>query len=211
MNNFRIIFVGFLLTFASRWFGLVIIRTFHYGVQKAELPKHPPSAERDLFLQGEQVYAANGCVLCHTQQVRSMSFGSDVDRGWGKRRTVAADYLGDAKAMMGTMRTGPDLANIGVRMPSESWHFQHLYDPISVSPGSNMPPYPFLFERKHVIDGKPDSDAVALDADGGRVDADGFQRVPSTDARALVAYLISLKRSQSERLEAIEAPLKNNR
>jgi cytochrome c oxidase cbb3-type subunit 2 len=206
MNHFRFIFLGFLATFASAWLGLVILPTIHYGKEAAALPQSAPSAERDAVRRGEQIYAANGCVYCHSQQVRSPNFGNDDKRGWGSRRTVAADYLGDAKAMMGTMRTGPDLANIGQRMPSTAWHFQHLFNPVSTSPGSIMPPYRFLFERKTVTDGKPETDAIPVGSAGERTDAEGQQWVPTAEARDLVAYLLSQKRSLADRPEASVAP-----
>jgi len=208
MNHFRIIFLGFLATFASSWLGLVLLPSVHYGNEAAKLPPTTSTAESDLLRRGEQVYSANGCVYCHTQQVRPFAFGSDDERNWGKRRTVAADYLGDAKALMGTMRTGPDLANIGVRMPSTSWHYKHLFEPTSTSPGSIMPPHRFLFERKPVFNGVPDADAISIGPNGEQVDATGHQWVPTADGRALVAYLISLQRSAVDRPEASEAPQK---
>ena len=68
-----------------------------------------------------------------------------------------------------------------------------------------MPPYGFLFELKPVVDGKPDADAIPLGPDGGRTNANGMQCVPTPEARALVAYLLSLKRTQASRPEALEA------
>lgn len=208
MTRFRYIFLGFLATFTSAWLGLAIAPSFHYGREAAALPQVPDTPERALVRMGEQVYAADGCVYCHTQQLRSAAFGSDVARLWGNRRTVADDYLGDSKAMLGTMRTGPDLSNIGQRMASPAWHYQHLYDPVSTSPGSNMPPFRFLFERKAVSGDTPEPDAVALDAQGRRVDADGMQTLPNERGRALVAYLLSLKRTAIARPEAAEAPVR---
>ena len=89
-------------------------------------------------LRGREVYIANGCVYCHTQQPRAQGFGPDLARGWG-RATVAADYAYDRPHLLGTMRTGPDLMNIGVRQPSEQWHLGHLYQPRAYVPGSIMP------------------------------------------------------------------------
>ncbi len=197
MNHFRIIFLGFLATFTSSWLGLVALPALHYGEAKAALPAAAQPSE--LVRRGEQVYAGNGCIYCHTQQVRSPEFGSDAARNWGTRRTVAEDYLGDQRAMLGTMRTGPDLSNIGQRMPSTAWHYQHLHLPTSTSPGSIMPPYGFLFESKPVVNGQPDADAIPLGGHGERVGPDGMQCVPTADGRALVAYLLSLKRTQTRR------------
>ena len=99
----------------------------------------------DAQLRGREVYIANGCVYCHTQQPRPKGFAPDFDRGWG-RATVAGDYAYDAPHLLGTMRTGPDLMNIGARQPSEQWHLGHLYQPRAYVPGSIMPSYPYLFE-----------------------------------------------------------------
>src|SRR5690606_22956171 len=94
---------------------------------------------------GRQIYIANGCVYCHSQQPRDPSFASgDKDRGWG-RTSVPGDYAYDTPHLLGTMRTGPDLFNIGARQPSKDWHLLHLYNPQAVVKDSIMPPYRFLF------------------------------------------------------------------
>ncbi|HYW52023.1 MAG TPA: cbb3-type cytochrome c oxidase subunit II, partial [Gemmatimonadaceae bacterium] len=71
----------------------------------------PPYTEQQLL--GRRSYMANGCVYCHSQQVRDPSFTTDVDRGWGNRATVPEDYIHDRPHLLGTMRTGPDLINVG--------------------------------------------------------------------------------------------------
>lgn len=122
---------------------------------------------------GEQVFIAEGCVACHTQQVRSV----DMDRTWGERAGMAADYATATRqnmwrnpaTLMGTERTGPDLTNVGKRQPSEEWHLLHLYNPRSVVPGSIMPSYPWLFELR------------------------GGKRIATAKGRDLVAYLLSRK------------------
>lgn len=93
---------------------------------------------------GRKVYIANGCIYCHSQQPRDANFGPDAKRGWG-RASVAADYVYDEIHLLGTMRTGPDLFNIGARQPSADWHLGHLYQPRAYTPGSIMPAFPFLF------------------------------------------------------------------
>ena len=96
-------------------------------------------------LRGRQQYIANGCIYCHSQQPRAKSFAPDTQRGWG-RASVAADYAYDSPHLLGTMRTGPDLFNIGARQPSDQWHLGHLYQPRAYVSASIMPSYPFLFE-----------------------------------------------------------------
>jgi cytochrome c oxidase cbb3-type subunit 2 len=104
-----------------------------------------PYTEQEL--RGRAVYVANGCVYCHSQQPRNRNFGPDASRGWG-RSSVPGDYVYDQPHLLGTMRTGPDLFNIGARQPSTDWHLGHLYQPRAYVPGSNMPAYPFLFQQK---------------------------------------------------------------
>lgn len=180
-----------MLTFASAWLGLAVLPSRHY-----EAVAGPAEKEIDL---GRGVYIQNGCLYCHSQQVSPRNFRSDQARGWGNRRTVAGDYRSDKIALLGTMRTGPDLANIGSRNPSSQWHFVHLYNPQLTSKGSTMPPFAFLFERRKA-GATPSPDAIAL--------GDGDEIIPSPEARALVAYLVSLKRDIGEPPEAFEPPAK---
>ncbi|MEW6307226.1 MAG: cbb3-type cytochrome c oxidase subunit II [Verrucomicrobiota bacterium] len=111
--------------------------------------------------------------------------GPDFAMGWGPRRTVAADYLYDNTVMLGNQRIGPDLANIGLRRPDPKWHLEHLYQPRSKVEKSTMPPYYFLFERRKIENGKTDPEALKVEGD--------YQIVPKPEAKALVAYLMSLK------------------
>lgn len=141
--------------------------------------------------RGREVYIANGCVYCHSQQIRSASFTTDVLRGWGARPSVPADYVYDRPHLLGTMRTGPDLLNVGARLPDRTWHLIHLYDPRALIEWSIMPAFPYLFEEKA-------PDAVALDdvvvpVRGPRA-PEGRVVVATPDALALVDYLLSLRR-----------------
>jgi cytochrome c oxidase cbb3-type subunit 2 len=102
-------------------------------------------------LRGREVYIANGCISCHSQQPRDKAFAPDDQRGWG-RASVAMDYYYDQPHLLGTMRTGPDLFNIGARQPSADWHLGHLYQPRAYVPGSIMPSYPYLFDIKDAAD-----------------------------------------------------------
>ncbi len=142
-------------------------------------------------LRGREVYIANGCVYCHTQQPRAQGFGPDLARGWG-RATVAADYAYDRPHLLGTMRTGPDLMNIGVRQPSEQWHLGHLYQPRAYVPGSIMPSYPFLFELKTSDQVAPGDVQVQLPPGQS---PRGQVVVARPEAMDLVRYLQSLDRS----------------
>lgn len=101
--------------------------------------------------RGREVYVAEGCVYCHSQQPRDRNLGPDLARGWG-RASVPADYVYDKPHLLGSMRTGPDLFNIGARQPSKDWHLGHLYQPRAYVPGSIMPAYPYLFTAKEAAE-----------------------------------------------------------
>lgn len=145
---------------------------------------YPPAPEARVAA-GRRVYISLGCVHCHTQQIRATA--ADLDRGWGQRRSIPADYLHDDPPLLGSQRTGPDLSTIGTRQPSRDWHYRHLYDPVRVVPGSNMPPHPFLF-RAHAA-----AEPGALSFAATKTEA-AVTFIPTEDALALVAYLTSLRR-----------------
>ncbi len=149
--------------------------------------------------EGRAVYVSEGCVACHTEQVRGADDGADLDRGWGLRRSVARDYIYDKPVLLGYMRFGPDLANIGTRKDpdhpdkySVAWHYMHLYAPQLTSPGTNMPSYSFLFEKRKIAG---EEDAEALKLTGPLAPPRGYEIVPSNQARQLVAYLTTLDHS----------------
>lgn len=194
MNYGPLLFLGIFLTLASSWCGLVLVPQLQLGrldpAKNADTGVIYPTDRPGLARQGREVYRANGCIYCHSQQVRAENYGADLKRGWGTRRSVARDYLFDKPVMLGSMRTGPDLTNIGLRQPSAQWHLSHLYNPQITSPGSIMPPYPFLFERRR-IRGAPSPDAVGIA--GQFAPPPGYEVVPTADALALVAYLQSLR------------------
>lgn len=164
MDRGMVILVGALLTFASSWLGLVLFpyRQLQnqpaYTASPGDDPYPKPLSEK--ALAGVEVYAANGCLYCHSQQVRSARFGNwwengemktgaDIRRGWGNRRNVSRDYLHDRPTLLGTMRTGPDLANVGARY-SAAWQHQHLFNPRSFNAWSTMPSFAFLYRRETV-------------------------------------------------------------
>lgn len=192
MNKFVWLFTGAFITFLSAWLGLVVAPYAQLGQleqHKTEFGDLLPPQPSGLALEGERVYAANGCVYCHTQQVRPIYQGSDQDRGWGGRRTVARDYMTRRTAFLGTMRTGPDLTNVGLRLNDAAWHHNHLYAPQSVNQYSIMPSYAYLYETRKI---KGERSADALDLPEDLAPPEGYEVVPTAEAAALVAYLISL-------------------
>ena len=133
--------------------------------------------------QGREVYVANGCSYCHTQQVRPL----DQDKIFG-RPSAPGDFAYQTPALLGSQRTGPDLTNIGARQPSEVWQYVHLYNPRALVPGSIMPAFDWLFE---VVATAPAGATVvpvpkAFAPERGVV-------IPTQKAQALVAYMASLQ------------------
>ena len=177
--------------------GLTIIVAIMPAINNQEnnapLPGYEPLSQ-EAYL-GKKSFIANGCVACHTQQVRNV----DMDNVWGGRPGIPADYAGISRTdfwtntatLMGTERTGPDLTNIGSRQPSLAWNLLHLYQPRAVVEKSIMPAYPWLFEVKNEL-GERDVEVVVPDAYrkgiSGRI-------VATQEALLLVAYLQSLKQT----------------
>lgn len=125
-------------------------------------------------------------------EVHYVPVGPDIAWGWGARRTVARDYIYDNPVLLGSLRVGPDLANVGARLPDPDWHLRHLYAPRLEVKDSPMPPYRFLFEQKK-IGRQPSPDALQLPAEFAP--PKGYEIVPRHEAKALVAYLVSLQSS----------------
>lgn len=95
-----------------------------------------------LELQGRDLYIREGCVNCHSQMIRP--FRSETER-YGEY-SKAGEFVYDHPFLWGSKRTGPDLQREGGKY-SNSWHFNHLLDPQTMSPGSIMPPYEWLIEQ----------------------------------------------------------------
>ncbi|MGV3654888.1 MAG: cbb3-type cytochrome c oxidase subunit II [Noviherbaspirillum sp.] len=140
-------------------------------------------------LAGRAQYVSLGCVYCHSQQPRSAGQTlADLSRGWGRAPT-SADYAYDRPHQLGTMRTGPDLLNVGARLPSRDWHLTHLYQPRAIFDWSIMPAYPFLFEEKD----QAGAGDVVVRLDPAH-QPQGKIVVARQEALDLVAYLQSLSR-----------------
>ena len=189
MTRVWLLLVG---AFAALSFAIVLLVL----VPQAMLMRVEPSPGLEPYtpsqLRGRDVYIANGCVYCHSQQVRDPAVTSDVEHGWGNRATVPGDYVYDRPHLLGTSRTGPDLINVGQRLPDRNWQLIHLYDPRSVSAWSIMPGFPFLFMEKEPNAVRPGDVTIVIPgprAPKGRV------VVASPDALALADYLLSLKRN----------------
>lgn len=174
---------GAMVTLALATGALVVVPHMQLADQPAPPGLKPYTAAQ---LRGREVYIANGCLYCHSQQPRDRAQAPDDQRGWG-RASVAADYHYDRPHLLGTMRTGPDLFNIGARQPSADWHLGHLYQPRAYAAGSIMPSYPFLFDVKTAAE---PGDRVVTMPDG--YNPAGKVIVATQEALDLVAYMQGL-------------------
>lgn len=204
MNNLPALFLGIFLTLAFSFTGIILTSNIQLGdlkpmTEEADEQGNPlegdtlyPYKMTGLAHQGKEVYQSLGCLYCHSQQVRPQGFGTDYERGWGDRQSVARDYIQQGRVLLGTSRTGPDLMTVGDRIPSAEWHHQHLYHPQTTSEGSIMPPFRFLY-KKQKIDPRRGPSPKALPLTGRFAPEEGYEIIPTERAEALVAYLLSLK------------------
>jgi cytochrome c oxidase cbb3-type subunit 2 len=164
--------------------GLAWMMAVWPGIELSNVPAGPGVEPLTaLESEGRDVYVANGCSYCHTQQVRPLN----EDKVFG-RPSAASDFKYQTPELLGSERTGPDLTNIGVRQPSSVWQYIHLYNPRAVVPQSIMPSFGWLFD---VVDHAP-TGVTAVPLPKGYAPARGVV-VPTHRAEALVAYLASLK------------------
>ena len=218
--SFRIFIFGLFASFGIAWLAVVVVPFFKMrSLSPVELNEaldgstgifYPKRTGR--VADGAQVYAENGCYLCHTQLVRPTYAGNDLyradwgglktdpDRGDTRRETNAYDFFGEKFAQIGVSRMGPDLSNLGRRVESNyavgkdpaMWLYKHLYNPRMEATRwkSTCPSSRYLFDRQPVT-GTSLNDAIVVSPDGKS------ELVPSAEAKALVSYLLSLKKDQA--------------
>lgn len=212
MSRSTFLIAGLFGSFAVSCFALVLAPQAQLGGLQPRFTEEDgkisdiyPVNQNGIAEQGRRIYAREGCVYCHTQQVRDPQIGLDIERGWGTRRSVARDYLYDSPPFLGTTRLGPDLANVGsADWKNESkgaaapvkrdarWHLHHLYSPRALVSETNHPPYRYLFQKRKISGQRS---AEALDLTGKDAPAAGMEVVPTAEAEALVGYLLSLDRN----------------
>jgi cytochrome c oxidase cbb3-type subunit 2 len=209
MNNLLKFSIGIFITLGLAWLAFVVGAARQFGDLSPEAQFLEDDGSRpsgaDLFpkdmsglaKQGAKDYLSLGCMTCHTQQVRLFTrkgfgdgliveAGFDIERGWGKRPSVARDYVLQDHVMLGNTRIGPDLANFGLREHENNWLHQHLFEPQSVVSDSICPPSPFLYETtEEAKDGSIEVSAREEDGKPRHV-------VPSLRANRIVAYLQAL-------------------
>ena len=99
-----------------------------------------------LELEGRDIYLREGCYTCHSQMIRPFRYETERYGDFSK----SGEFIYDRPFQWGSKRTGPDLAREGTTKLKKPniWHYQHMYDPTSTSPGSIMPAYDFLHRRE---------------------------------------------------------------
>lgn len=192
-NNHKRLFLTAFGLFAFLTFLVAILPAISNQNNNSPLPGAPALSED--ALAGKAIYLSNGCVACHTQQVRNV----EMDKVWGSRPGIAADYAANERTdlwrntatLMGTERTGPDLTNIGLRQPGSEWHLLHLYQPRAVVAESIMPAYPWLFEIKSELQ----SGDIEISVPDEYLTGVKGKIVAKKEALQLVSYLQSLKQA----------------
>jgi cbb3-type cytochrome oxidase cytochrome c subunit len=123
MRGFVPLVLGVFGTLAFSWLGLAYVPNLQIGHLDPQMEEDGsdayPVPKSGMAERGRRVYIANGCFYCHSEQVRADYAGADIERKWGDRRSAPRDYIFDSPALLGRMRMGPDLANIGKRAPAE--------------------------------------------------------------------------------------------
>jgi cytochrome c oxidase cbb3-type subunit 2 len=204
MNGF-VIFIGLFCAMSLSWYGIILKNYQDFNRQQPQkllMGGNYPGGRSGTANQGQQVYKANGCAACHTMQVRANMdrTTSDFQRGWGRRNTVLQDFLYDQNVMLGQVRIGPDLADVGTRLPDRNYQLLHLYNPRITTSGSLMPQFPYLFQKRK-IGTMPSPNALNLS--GEYAPEKGYEIVPTHEAEALVTYITSLHASEG----IFEAPI----
>lgn len=175
-----------------------------------------------LEVAGRDIYIREGCYLCHSQMIRPMR--AEVMR-YGEW-TRAGEYAYDHPFLLGSRRLGPDLQRVGGKYP-DAWHYEHLRDPRSTSPGSVMPPYTWLHRQTYdVADiqaslralkkvGVPYTDEQIAGADAAiheeaqgivdRLKQAGVTTEPNREIVAVIAYLQRLGKDGRAAIAAQQA------
>jgi cytochrome c oxidase cbb3-type subunit I/II len=172
-----------------------------------------------LEVGGRDIYIREGCSLCHSQMIRPMR--AEVLR-YGEW-TRAGEYAYDHPFLLGSRRIGPDLQRLGGKYP-DAWHYEHMRDPRSTSPGSIMPEYSWLLEHDYdvadiqaslralqrvgvpytqaEIDGAPAAIAAQAGEITARLKGTGITTPPSREIIAMIAYLQRLGKDGRAALSA---------
>ncbi|MEO5643725.1 MAG: cytochrome-c oxidase, cbb3-type subunit I [Bacteroidia bacterium] len=152
-----------------------------------------------LELEGRDIYVREGCYTCHSQMIRP--FRSETER-YGEY-SKAGEFVYDHPFQWGSKRTGPDLQRIGGKY-GDVWHYNHMFDPTSMSPGSIMPSYPWLFSDKIDYEVTPKK-IRAMQILGVPYPA-GYDKICVEDARKQGELIVAnLKKAKVQEVEPLSA------
>ena len=208
MKHFSVLLFGIFIILTSSFLGLISSSLNQLGDLKQSTESLELNESGELILvegdplypmklsglseQGHMEYIQLGCVNCHSQQVRREELGKDLERGFGQRVSVPRDYIMQSNVVLGYTRLGPDLSNVGARIKDLNWHLLHLYNPQITSPGSLMPPFPFLFETVEISETTATNSALVFPEGNPYAPKKGMAIIPTKRAIALVEYLLNL-------------------
>lgn len=208
MKHFSVLLFGIFIILTSSFLGLISSSLNQLGDLKQSTESLELNESGELILvegdplypmklsglseQGHMEYIQLGCVNCHSQQVRRVELGKDLERGFGQRVSVPRDYIMQSNVVLGYTRLGPDLSNVGARIKDLNWHLLHLYKPQITSPGSLMPPFPFLFETVEISETTATDSALVFPEGNPYTPKEGMAVIPTKRAIALVEYLLNL-------------------
>ena len=208
MKHFPVLLFGIFIILVSSFLGLISTSLNQLGNLKQSTESLELNEAGELILvegdplfpmklsglseQGRMEYIQLGCISCHSQQVRREELGKDLERGFGQRVSVPRDYIMQSKVLLGYSRLGPDLSNVGARIKDFNWHLLHLYNPQLTSPGSLMPPFPFLFEAVEISETTATDSALVFPEGNAYTPKKGIAIIPTKRAVALVEYLLNL-------------------
>ncbi|MEO8439304.1 MAG: cbb3-type cytochrome c oxidase subunit II [Spartobacteria bacterium] len=191
MKGLQPLFLGIFGIFAFSWFGMTVVPNLQIGSlnpqtddEGTDIYPMPPSG---MAVRGARVYAANGCVYCHSQQVRPDYGGSDLERKWGTRRSAPRDYIFEPVVLLGKMRVGPDLADVGGRAALEE-------EGAATAPSPGAAASPAVSASPAAIGASPappDSSPVATAASAPAASSPAPGSTPGADAGASPAVATS--------------------
>ncbi len=185
-ENAGLLIFGILLVASIGGLVQVLPVLFQESLQTASKNTVPYSA---VELQGRDIYAREGCHVCHSQQIRPLL--AEVERYGAYSR--AGEFVYDRPFMWGSKRTGPDLHRVGGKY-SDIWHRVHLLDPRSVVNDSIMPAYPWLAKAPASAAGNIQKKMAVLTKLGHPYSAEEIEAAPAsleglTELDVLIAYL----------------------
>ncbi len=178
-----------------------IIEIFPMVLIKSNVPKIESVAPyTPLELEGRDIYIREGCLGCHSQMIRP--FRSETER-YGEY-SKSGEFIYDRPFLWGSKRTGPDLHRQGGKYP-DSWHYNHMLVPQTMSPGSIMPAYPWLIEDE--LNTSHTANKIKVLKMMGTPYPDGYETIAVDDLKKQASQIAARLRKdgiQDDKLESRE-------